>query len=103
MGEPWWWLLSLGLLAYLFVYVAWRLGAWGGGDAKLVLGITFLLPTIGGEPVLPVLLAVVAVLALIRTITIDGLSSERRLRPMAPLILLGLLVTVVILWLTPFP
>ncbi len=45
--------LSVGIIFFLFGYVLYKTGQWGGGDAKLLAGIGFLVPFYGNMKYFP--------------------------------------------------
>ncbi len=77
-------------VSYVFVYCIWRLGLWGGGDAKLVLALFVL-----ASPAYPPLLFIVA-LSLCLALVLFGkqLLIRRGPGPMGPALFLAYLLSV---------
>jgi|Deesub1362A_J573_1020465.scaffolds.fasta_scaffold03286_5 Flp pilus assembly protein protease CpaA len=72
------WLFFIPLAAsYFFIWILWRLGLWGGGDAKLVMGIISLISPFYGIDFIPVFFIVIGAVATIHY-CIFGLVNEMR-------------------------
>jgi len=77
-------------ISYAFVYGIWKLGLWGGGDAKLVLALFFLV-----TPAYPPPLFIVAFsLCLALVLCGKHLFIRRSPSPMGPALLLAYMLSV---------
>jgi len=72
------WLFFIPLAAsYFFIWILWRLGLWGGGDAKLVMGIISLISPFYGIDFIPAFFIIIGVVAAIHYF-VFGLVNEMR-------------------------
>lgn len=62
---------------YTIIWMLWRAGMWGGGDAKLVMGICALVPPYHGMMFIPLFFIMMAAVAMVHYV-VFGLMEEMR-------------------------
>jgi len=86
-GGPWLLILPTVAVAVLVAWLLWRAGLYGGGDAKLVMAITLLLPLYrDGTSFLPTFFLMLAVAAFIQFYVYGLLSLLRKHRALHALL-----------------